>query len=83
MAYSVNDISKAVLFQVLQRRTTGKLDFMKRWRTYIAGFGNMTDEFWIGGKRFSCVSCKTLYVKSDRLSDCLRVLFLRVHFRVG
>ncbi|XP_019727213.1 tenascin-N isoform X2 [Hippocampus comes] len=33
---------------VLQRRTTGKLDFMKRWRTYIAGFGNMTDEFWIG-----------------------------------
>ncbi|XP_058482226.1 tenascin-N isoform X4 [Solea solea] len=33
---------------VLQRRTTGKLDFMKRWRQYIAGFGNMTDEFWIG-----------------------------------
>ncbi|XP_057712436.1 tenascin-N [Corythoichthys intestinalis] len=33
---------------VLQRRTTGKLDFMKRWRQYAAGFGNMTDEFWIG-----------------------------------
>ncbi|XP_029310120.1 tenascin-N isoform X2 [Cottoperca gobio] len=33
---------------VLQRRTTGKLDFMKRWRQYIAGFGNMTEEFWIG-----------------------------------
>ncbi|XP_078029455.1 tenascin-N isoform X3 [Epinephelus lanceolatus] len=33
---------------VLQRRTSGKLDFMKRWRQYIAGFGNMTDEFWIG-----------------------------------
>ncbi|XP_040000537.1 tenascin-N [Xiphias gladius] len=33
---------------VLQRRTIGKLDFMKRWRQYIAGFGNMTDEFWIG-----------------------------------
>ncbi|XP_077415908.1 tenascin-N [Vanacampus margaritifer] len=33
---------------VLQRRTTGKLDFMKRWRVYMAGFGNMTDEFWIG-----------------------------------
>uniref|UniRef100_A0A7N8WS39 Tenascin N n=1 Tax=Mastacembelus armatus TaxID=205130 RepID=A0A7N8WS39_9TELE len=33
---------------VLQRRTTGKLDFMKRWKQYIAGFGNMTDEFWIG-----------------------------------
>ncbi|XP_071348228.1 tenascin-N isoform X1 [Trachinotus anak] len=33
---------------MLQRRTTGKLDFMKRWRQYIAGFGNMTDEFWLG-----------------------------------
>ncbi|XP_070775370.1 tenascin-N [Enoplosus armatus] len=33
---------------VLQRRTSGKLDFMKRWRQYIAGFGDMTDEFWIG-----------------------------------
>ncbi|XP_049602886.1 tenascin-N isoform X2 [Syngnathus scovelli] len=33
---------------VLQRRTTGKLDFMKRWRPYVAGFGNATDEFWMG-----------------------------------
>ncbi|XP_072297560.1 tenascin-N isoform X1 [Eucyclogobius newberryi] len=33
---------------VLQRRTIGKLDFMKRWKQYIAGFGNMTDEFWLG-----------------------------------
>ncbi|KAK2822391.1 hypothetical protein Q5P01_022456 [Channa striata] len=33
---------------MLQRRNTGKLDFMKRWRQYIEGFGNMTDEFWIG-----------------------------------
>lgn len=41
-------ISYACCFQMLQRRTTGRLDFMKRWRQYIAGFGNMTDEFWIG-----------------------------------
>ncbi|KAI1883231.1 hypothetical protein AGOR_G00243090 [Albula goreensis] len=33
---------------VFQRRTTGKLDFMKRWRQYIQGFGDMTDEFWLG-----------------------------------
>ncbi|KAJ8406194.1 hypothetical protein AAFF_G00304250 [Aldrovandia affinis] len=33
---------------VFQRRTTGKLDFMKRWRQYIQGFGEMTDEFWLG-----------------------------------
>uniref|UniRef100_A0AAV2JQ86 Tenascin N n=1 Tax=Knipowitschia caucasica TaxID=637954 RepID=A0AAV2JQ86_KNICA len=33
---------------VLQRRTIGKLDFMKRWKQYIAGFGNLTEEFWLG-----------------------------------
>ncbi|XP_076001058.1 tenascin-N isoform X3 [Genypterus blacodes] len=33
---------------VLQRRNTGRLNFMKRWKQYIAGFGNMTDEFWLG-----------------------------------
>ncbi|KAJ0058807.1 hypothetical protein NL108_000531, partial [Boleophthalmus pectinirostris] len=33
---------------VLQRRNIGKLDFMKRWKQYISGFGNMTEEFWLG-----------------------------------
>ncbi|KAG8014152.1 Tenascin-N [Nibea albiflora] len=33
---------------MLQRRNIGKLDFFKRWKQYIAGFGNMTEEFWIG-----------------------------------
>uniref|UniRef100_A0A8D2ZE25 Tenascin N n=1 Tax=Scophthalmus maximus TaxID=52904 RepID=A0A8D2ZE25_SCOMX len=58
-AYIYNDRSKPIEvycdmdtdgggWLVLQRRTTGRLDFMKRWRQYIAGFGNMTDEFWIG-----------------------------------
>ncbi|XP_056277567.1 tenascin-N [Pseudoliparis swirei] len=47
---------------VLQRRTSGKLDFMKRWRQYIAGFGNMTDEFWIGlGKIYELTNTPTQY----------------------
>ncbi|XP_073705622.1 tenascin-N isoform X2 [Garra rufa] len=33
---------------VFQRRNTGKLDFMKRWREYMKGFGELTDEFWLG-----------------------------------
>nr|XP_006634784.1 PREDICTED: tenascin-N [Lepisosteus oculatus] len=33
---------------VLQRRNSGKLDFLKRWKQYIQGFGNLTDEFWLG-----------------------------------
>uniref|UniRef100_A0A8C1PS10 Tenascin N n=1 Tax=Cyprinus carpio TaxID=7962 RepID=A0A8C1PS10_CYPCA len=33
---------------VLQRRNTGKLDFMRRWREYMKGFGELTDELWLG-----------------------------------
>ncbi|XP_026061605.1 tenascin-N isoform X2 [Carassius auratus] len=33
---------------VFQRRSTGKLNFMRRWREYIKGFGELTDEFWLG-----------------------------------
>lgn len=35
-------------FQVFQRRNTGQLDFFKRWRTYVDGFGDPTQEFWLG-----------------------------------
>ncbi|XP_044158320.1 LOW QUALITY PROTEIN: tenascin-like [Bufo gargarizans] len=33
---------------VFQRRTNGKLDFYQRWRTYVEGFGDPSDEFWLG-----------------------------------
>ncbi|XP_051985247.1 tenascin-N-like [Xyrauchen texanus] len=33
---------------VFQRRNTGKLDFTRRWREYMKGFGELTDEFWLG-----------------------------------
>lgn len=33
---------------VFQRRNTGQLDFFKRWRTYVDGFGDPTQEFWLG-----------------------------------
>ncbi|XP_023609696.1 tenascin-N [Myotis lucifugus] len=33
---------------VFQRRNTGQLDFFKRWRTYVEGFGDPTKEFWFG-----------------------------------
>ncbi|XP_068613846.1 tenascin-N-like [Brachionichthys hirsutus] len=47
---------------VLQRRTVGKLDFLKRWRQYIAGFGNMTEEFWLGlDKMYELTNTPTRY----------------------
>ncbi|XP_024899769.1 LOW QUALITY PROTEIN: tenascin-N [Pteropus alecto] len=33
---------------VFQRRNTGQLDFFKRWRTYVDGFGDPMQEFWLG-----------------------------------
>ncbi|XP_075038278.1 tenascin-N-like [Mixophyes fleayi] len=33
---------------VFQRRTHGTLDFYQRWRTYVDGFGDPNDEFWLG-----------------------------------
>ncbi|MEQ2277932.1 hypothetical protein XENORESO_010032, partial [Xenotaenia resolanae] len=47
---------------VLQRRNTGNLDFMKRWKQYIAGFGNLTEEFWIGlHKMYELTNTPTQY----------------------
>ncbi|XP_053247209.1 tenascin-N [Podarcis raffonei] len=33
---------------VFQRRNTGQLDFFKRWRNYVEGFGDPAGEFWLG-----------------------------------
>ncbi|XP_043861313.1 tenascin-N [Dromiciops gliroides] len=33
---------------VFQRRNTGQLDFFKRWRNYVEGFGDPMREFWLG-----------------------------------
>ncbi|XP_010874986.2 tenascin isoform X3 [Esox lucius] len=33
---------------VFVRRQSGKLEFFRNWRNYTAGFGDMSDEFWLG-----------------------------------
>ncbi|BFZ21239.1 hypothetical protein BsWGS_24278 [Bradybaena similaris] len=33
---------------IIQRRTTGNVDFYKRWTEYKIGFGIPTTDFWIG-----------------------------------
>ena len=56
---------------MLQRRTVGKLDFMKRWRQYVAGFGNLTDEFWLGTQNSKCAlaECERT-VRKNALVKC-------------
>ncbi|XP_010211649.1 PREDICTED: tenascin-N [Tinamus guttatus] len=33
---------------VFQRRSSGELDFYKRWKDYVEGFGDPAGEFWLG-----------------------------------
>lgn len=34
--------------QVFQRRMNGKVDFYRSWKEYKYGFGNVSEEHWIG-----------------------------------
>ncbi|KAF3849293.1 hypothetical protein F7725_015790 [Dissostichus mawsoni] len=35
-------------WMIFLRRQNGKLEFFRNWKNYTAGFGNMSDEFWLG-----------------------------------
>uniref|UniRef100_F1S707 Tenascin-N n=1 Tax=Sus scrofa TaxID=9823 RepID=F1S707_PIG len=45
---SISTTLSTVGARVFQRRNTGQLDFFKRWRTYVEGFGDPMKEFWLG-----------------------------------
>ncbi|XP_077384193.1 tenascin-R-like [Festucalex cinctus] len=35
---------------VFQRRMSGKMDFYRTWSEYRVGFGNLSEEFWLGNE---------------------------------
>ncbi|GFO30294.1 tenascin-r [Plakobranchus ocellatus] len=46
---------------VIQRRTTGNVDFYRDWATYKKGFGSLDDDFWLGNDIIHTITCSGAY----------------------
>ncbi|NXS99356.1 TENA protein, partial [Jacana jacana] len=54
---------------VFLRRQNGKQDFYKNWKTYTTGFGDPTDEFWIGLENLHKITSQGQYELRVDLRD--------------
>ncbi|GFO40638.1 fibrinogen c domain-containing protein 1 [Plakobranchus ocellatus] len=46
---------------VIQRRTTGNVDFYRDWATYKQGFGSLDDDFWLGNDNIHTITSSGIY----------------------
>ena len=58
-----------LLYQVFQRRFDGSVSFDRNWDDYVAGFGSLDGEFWLGEGDLQSHTPKNLH--------CLTSIFLR------
>ncbi|KAM9217992.1 tenascin [Leptosomus discolor] len=54
---------------VFLRRQNGKEDFYKNWKAYVAGFGDLKDEFWIGLENLHKITSQGQYELRVDLQD--------------
>ncbi|KGL95792.1 Tenascin-R, partial [Charadrius vociferus] len=54
---------------VFLRRQNGKEDFYKNWKTYVVGFGDPKDEFWIGLENLHKITSQGQYELRVDLRD--------------
>ncbi|WP_431798062.1 fibrinogen-related domain-containing protein (plasmid) [Cupriavidus metallidurans] len=50
---------------VFQRRTSGALAFNRNWADYIAGFGNLRGDFWLGLDKLSLIAGRPRSLRVD------------------
>ncbi|XP_078406450.1 tenascin isoform X1 [Cetorhinus maximus] len=48
-------------WMVFQRRENGKVDFFRNWKNYTSGFGNPSDEFWLGLENLHKITSQSQY----------------------
>ncbi|GFN91228.1 fibrinogen-related protein 3-2 [Plakobranchus ocellatus] len=46
---------------VIQRRTTGNVDFYRDWAAYKKGFGSLDDDFWLGNDNIHTITSSGTY----------------------
>ena len=46
---------------IIQRRTTGNVDFYRNWGEYKRGFGTLDDDFWLGNDNIHAITSSGQY----------------------
>ncbi|KAK3778991.1 hypothetical protein RRG08_034249 [Elysia crispata] len=46
---------------VIQRRSTGKVDFYRNWVSYKDGFGTLDNDFWLGNENIHAITSHARY----------------------
>ena len=54
--YLCDPVTDAGGWIVIQRRTTGSVDFHRNWADYRAGFGYLDDDFWLGNNNIHAIT---------------------------
>ncbi|RUS82056.1 hypothetical protein EGW08_010186 [Elysia chlorotica] len=63
---------------IIQRRTTGNVDFYRDWNTYKAGFGRLDDDFWLGNEHIHALTKSGSY--ELRVDVAYKGIFAFAHY---